>query len=615
MLARQPLHHLARVELATECCALGEHDRARALLREVLRAAPGHLQALLALGETERRAGAPQAALAAFEAAARHHPALPRPLVEMAREWRRLGKPEEADRLLHRALVLAPECRPALLALAESALETGQQEKALALYRQVIATAADSLEAHLGAAEALQALGRIAEAMALLEEAEGRLGASPGLAARRVALLHLAGRWPEALALARRAAAAAPWHFGLWLERCQIELRLGEPEEVAACLEAAPAASAEQRARIEECRGRAAERAWRLEAARVHHEAALRHAPALAAAHDGLVRIGLLRLDLAAARHHLRASAARRQPAARGGLARAMETLAGQVLEDALLDEPAVARLRTLRDLPPAARIARHCDIVREHPESTAAALCLLLSLREAGLLDPPAPADGPSPIPRRIGQYWDEPEPPAEVAALMRSWPEANPGHVVQVFDHAAAQAYLAAHHPPAVLRAYLRARHPAMRADILRLAWLAREGGVWADADDRCLAPLETLPLAGARFLAYQEPLASLGNNLLGAVPDEPVIRLALALAVEAVNRGDQDSLWLATGPGLLSRAFARTLAAWEGAPEAWLRGRVVLPAARLFRAVAIGCHAPYRRTERHWLHPGAGRTARAC
>jgi len=35
------------------------------------------------------------------------------------------------------------------------------------------------------------------------------------------------------------------------------------------------------------------------------------------------------------------------------------------------------------------------------------------------------------------------------------------------------------------------------------------------------------------------------------------------ALQLATEAINRGDDDLIWLATGPGLITRAFAQTLA----------------------------------------------------
>jgi len=66
-----------------------------------------------------------------------------------------------------------------------------------------------------------------------------------------------------------------------------------------------------------------------------------------------------------------------------------------------------------------------------------------------------------------------------------------------------------------------------------------------------------------------------------------------------VTAVNRGDSDILWLRTGPGLLSRAFARCFVA-----GADLRGTMVLERHELRRHVAPHVPAAYKRTARHWV-----------
>jgi hypothetical protein len=88
-----------------------------------------------------------------------------------------------------------------------------------------------------------------------------------------------------------------------------------------------------------------------------------------------------------------------------------------------------------------------------------------------------------------------------------------------------------------------------------------------------------------------------------VLGASPGHPVIARALADAIAALNRGDSDSLWLSTGPGLITRAFALELAQSPLRPEAWLRGVCVLERFELLRAVAVHCFARYKTTRDHW------------
>ena len=118
-------------------------------------------------------------------------------------------------------------------------------------------------------------------------------------------------------------------------------------------------------------------------------------------------------------------------------------------------------------------------------------------------------------------------------------------------------------------MLSAYRHAREPAQRADLFRLAWLFAEGGWYADADDRCIAPLERIAPPGAALVVYQEEYGTIGNNVVGATPGEPVIGAALALAVATLNRGDADIVWFSTGPGLMTRALAQDLAAFAALP----------------------------------------------
>lgn len=151
------------------------------------------------------------------------------------------------------------------------------------------------------------------------------------------------------------------------------------------------------------------------------------------------------------------------------------------------------------------------------------------------------------------------------------------------------------------------------AKKADLFRLAYLFAEGGYYADVDDRCGAPIATVVPPHARAAFFQDEYGTVGNNFVGAVPGHPIIGLALDLAVEAIARDDRDVLWLSTGPGLLTRAFAQTLARSSLNWGRWLDATVVLERGELARAVRVHCACAYKQTDRHWSRTAFGRAAK--
>ena len=168
-----------------------------------------------------------------------------------------------------------------------------------------------------------------------------------------------------------------------------------------------------------------------------------------------------------------------------------------------------------------------------------------------------------------------------------MQSWRDQHPDWDYQRFDDEKAREFLSSRHPSGVLSAYQRAAQPAQKAEVFRLAYLAAEGGFYAEPDDRSLASLESIVPAHARLVVFQEQYGAIASNFLGAVPGEPMIVKALDLAVQALNRGDHDVPWFSTGPGLLTRVFAQVHADGEASeglaggfacarPGAMVRGR---------------------------------------
>lgn len=602
----EPDNFAAWLEIAAEQRDRGDAQAAVATAEAVLTRAPDFLPARLSLGHSHRHAGRHEAAFAAFEAA---HLAAPEDadiLVEMAQAARDLGRQAECDALLAQALALDPDNVAATMRVIEQALVSLNVDLADRLCRAARERQPGQMWFQLSAADVAAAQGNIEAALADLAGFEAGAGTIPRIRAKRIGLLRDAGDLHGALRLARESTAAAGHDFQLWVERFHCEILTGGEADVAACLEAIPAATARELAVVSICRGRAAENRWDLAAAEAHYAAAARDYPDSAWPRLDLVRVAMLRLDLPAARAHLREFCRLNAyvTTLQNKSSNISQTHFGQILDEYRVDW-AVPRAAGMLRLAPEAAARALGGLALEAPDSTAVAVSLLVALRRAGAFARRPPASAA--IPQVLVQFWDSAGVPADISRLMASWDEFNPGLTRHLFSDRMAQAYLAKRHAAAVLAAYRRAVEPAQKADIFRLAWLAAEGGIYADADDRCIAPLAGILPAGAAFVSYQEDHGTLGNNFIACVPGHPVVGAALRAAVMAINRGDTDVLWLSTGPALLTRCFAGFLAARAGEVPA---GVVVLDRRELYQAVAIHCVTAYKKTDRHWNHSAFAR-----
>lgn len=428
-------------------------------------------------------------------------------------------------------------------------------------------------------------------------------------ARRRCAVLRRCGRLDEAVEAVGDLLQRFPGHSGALHEAFAVAMAAGDLAAAAAVLPQFRPASASERALVESLYGALAEARWDHAAMAAHYEAALAHRPGVGHYHFALATRHLLDFNLSRAREHLVALAAIEAPRRwqEGLSSNVSQSHLGQLLDEYQLDGALAQQLQVWSRQPPQARIDAILQTRDDHADSTALATALTIALRQHGHFGLQATSRmtmrTQSAIPSRLTQYWDSEQLPPEIAGYMQSWVDMNPGFAYQRFSDERAQSWLAAHHPPRVLAAYCKAAEPAMKADYFRLALLSIEGGFYLDADDRCRRPLRDWVPPHAEFVGYQENYGTLGNNFIGVVPAHPVIVLALRLATEAIERGDEDLLWLATGPALLTRAYAAVLASLGDAYAALVRRTVLVTQTELGRYIAVHCQAAYKDTTRHW------------
>ena len=148
--------------------------------------------------------------------------------------------------------------------------------------------------------------------------------------------------------------------------------------------------------------------------------------------------------------------------------------------------------------------------------------------------------------IPRRFHQIWLGPKPLPDVeAAYCASWACCHTSWEVTLWTEATI--------PPDCRRpeVYDRLRHPAERADILRLELVWRYGGVYVDTDFECLRPLDGL-LEGVELFVGDIKPGRTNNAIIGAVPRHPLLDRALDALRPAVWHGEDPKA--GTGPHFL-------------------------------------------------------------
>lgn len=343
------------------------------------------------------------------------------------------------------------------------------------------------------------------------------------------------------------------------------------------------------------------ERRWRLDSAAQTYREAIDLAPSHVQAYRGLARVDVLRMRPVEAKRSLEAACrlSRGPLLLAGKSVNSSQSLVGEFVNDLRSDPSSLERAQSAYET---RSVAAALQLVRDAPDFTGAAMTLLMLLRRCNMLDGVRPSIMPRTIPRSIVQFWDSDAPPDDVIELMDSWKNHNKTWQYRRFSTPTATSYILERADILLYRAWRAARSVAQRADLFRLVVLAREGGVYADADDRCVGSIDAVT-ERPKLLLWHEQFGSTGNNFMAVSPRHPVVELALAKTVRAILRGDGESIWLSTGPGLLTRCAASYIAESES-PLSLLNGDMrIIERHELKEICSPGCKASYKTTGRHW------------
>lgn len=159
------------------------------------------------------------------------------------------------------------------------------------------------------------------------------------------------------------------------------------------------------------------------------------------------------------------------------------------------------------------------------------------------------------------IIQYWHSPRVPAEIEVLTATFGEQNPDRRHLLFDEGGAEEFIGTHLGDREVTAFRACAVPAMQADYFRYCAVLVLGGIYVDADFRCLRPLrELIDTTTGGLLFRREPRGNLINGFfVFDAAGHPLLRLALDIATMNIERQAATKVHMVTGPWIFSALAA--------------------------------------------------------
>lgn len=155
------------------------------------------------------------------------------------------------------------------------------------------------------------------------------------------------------------------------------------------------------------------------------------------------------------------------------------------------------------------------------------------------------------------IIQYWHREEIPDDITGTIASFRNHNRDLPHMLFNEVTADRFIEEHLTNRELAAFRACAVPAMQSDYFRYCAVLVLGGIYADTDLFCTRPLQSLiepGVEGLLFKPIEKPAPANNNFFLFTVPGHPMLRLAIDVSTDNIERRIADKISWVTGPWVI-------------------------------------------------------------
>lgn len=156
-----------------------------------------------------------------------------------------------------------------------------------------------------------------------------------------------------------------------------------------------------------------------------------------------------------------------------------------------------------------------------------------------------------------KVFVYWDAPEAPADVLAVVARWREKCPEREVELFNRDTARQFLTRTHGATIAALFDSCALPAMRSDFFRVFRALEGGGLYCDVTFAPQAGLSRAPegfgtatgLSVVRWNAH----GRIVNGIFHAKAGNPLMQQIAYALTKGVSLRRGQNVWSVTGPGV--------------------------------------------------------------
>jgi tetratricopeptide (TPR) repeat protein len=589
---------------------LGRLDEAIKLIDAIIQKFPDHIRAQMVKGSIVQRKPNLIEAANLYKSILSHEPHHLNSRIQLARIYSQSGQVETAITLLEETYQLLGANIQILMQLGSLNQALEDWETARQWYQKACQEYPDNPQGYCDLANLMFLEGETESAIQLLEKAQVKIPNSVPIIIKLIEFKMRLGNFYLSQKNLRDWLNRFPDNIQLLWQLCRVHMEQGDYSEALDVLDKISTDNQEWMRRTEHLRANIYLHQYDYKTAEEHFRKVISLAPIAVGERNQLACILMATGRIDQARQELKIATEElniKMPPGKSAVP--LKSHAAMVTNELRINPPLLAKLQKAQQETEYEKLLALSSLLTQEPTYLGTALYLARELREQGIFDEIQPAlsknstNIPS-IPKRIVQFWDEPEPPPEVQRVCQSWIDLNPEYEYTRFSLATAIAFLKEHYDEKVLKAFANCDQPATQADLFRLAYLNKMGGFYADADDQCRQSLDILVNLSPELVVLQEVFACIGNNFIGCIPGQNMIRIAFDQAVNNLIDYSNESPWFKTGPGLLTSAVCSGLVPYLTYKDYQMWPRIfVLTQAQLKKMINQHIPLAYKRTNKSW------------
>ncbi|MEM9271894.1 MAG: tetratricopeptide repeat protein [Cyanobacteria bacterium P01_F01_bin.143] len=600
----------AQILVIEELKALGKLDQAIKLIETIIEEFPENIQYQILKGSILKQQLNLIAAVNLYKSILDSEPTHLKARLELATTYRELGHIETAINLMEETHQLLGENIQIFIQL--GILNQALEKWAIAerWYREACREYPDNSQGYSHLANLTFLQGKTDLAMSLLQKAQAKIPNSLPILIRLVDFQIRLGNLDLSYQLLQQGLQEFPNQIQLLWQLCKVQMQKGEYNAALEALDRISTDNQEWIRKTQNLRANIYFYLYEYDQAEKYFKQAINSTPVATTERNRLATILMLTGRIDEARQEFKvATEELKRKAPLGKSAVPLKSHPAMVTNELRMNPPLMAKLQATQQETGEERILSLGALLAQEPNYLGTALYLARELRAQGIFDGLQQAlsqktkNLPT-IPQRIVQFWDQPEAPEEVQRICQSWRKLNPEYEYIRFSLETAVVFLKEHYEQKVLDAFANCDQPATQADFFRLAYLNKMGGFYADADDLCRQSLDSLVNLNPELVILQEDFACIGNNFLGCIPGQSMIRAAFYQAVNSLSRYCNESPWFKTGPGLITSVVCSGLIPYltYADYQAWPR-ILVLTQAQLQKIINGHMYLFYKRTNKSW------------